>query len=136
MSFTYDLDLTAAKDQLRLLILDTVDTGHYLEDEEIAFIATQEPSLYRAAATLCRSIAAKVLTYPGYQDNIEWSPEDKAREYRLLAESFDDKAKQIGGASISGAAMLANVKGVYGEEQGDPSFTRDLHLNESGNDQA
>jgi hypothetical protein len=52
MTWTYTItDLsTSQKDQVRLLIGDTVQTDHQLQDEEIAYLLTQRSSVYGAAA--------------------------------------------------------------------------------------
>jgi hypothetical protein len=129
MAFSYDSSLSTTKDKLRFLVQDTVDTGHFLEDAEIEFVAGDEPNLYRAAATLCRTIAAHILKDPQYQDKgVNWEPQEKAAEYRQLAMQHDKKAEQSAGTTVSAASMLANIRPVESYSSGEPTFTRDLHL--------
>ena len=62
VSFTYNASQLATNTtyQARLVLQDTVDDGHLLEDEEIAWILTQEANVWRAAATLAEMAAAKL----------------------------------------------------------------------------
>jgi hypothetical protein len=131
MAFTYEISSGATRDQLRLLIQDTVDTGHLLEDAEIEAIVALEANVFRAAGMLCRVIAAKILRGAAFKDDIEWDPEQKAEEYRKLGIDFDKKAGQSAGLNVSGAAMLANLTGVNCETLARPAFTRNLHIGEN-----
>jgi hypothetical protein len=137
MSFSYANELSEVKDQLRFLVQDTVDEGHFFEDEEITFVAGQEPNLYRAAACLCRTAANKILKDVGYDNKrVEYDPEAKAAAYRELAESYDDRASSSAGLSMGADAILGNIRPLDSYEGREPTFTRDLHIEESDDDSA
>lgn len=61
MTWTYDLTqiLTVPLMQVRYLVGDTMPTGPQVQDEEIAFALTQRPSVYGAAAIVCRALSAQ-----------------------------------------------------------------------------
>ncbi len=131
MSFSYDSDLAGISDQLRFLVQDTVDAGHFLEDAEIAFVAAAHSGLYRAAAVLCRTIAAKVLRDPGYKDNaLFYDAEAKAAEYIKLAESFEQQYAAGSTLTIDPGAFSANIAPLESYQSGEPAFTRDLHIHD------
>ncbi len=52
MACSYDASLPTAKDQVRFLLQDTDCTQNIFEDEEIAWVLTQEANIYMAAACL------------------------------------------------------------------------------------
>lgn len=58
MSFSYDPSMASETDWVRRLIGDTVDTGHQLEDEEIAAFLDVEANRYYAAAAALESMLA------------------------------------------------------------------------------
>ena len=59
MTWTYDETAlgTSPKDEIRLLIGDTNPNEPLISDEAIAFLLTQEPGPYYAAAAACETIA-------------------------------------------------------------------------------
>ena len=61
MTWTYDPTqlLTTPMMQVRYLIGDTRDTDRQVQDEEIAFALTERPSVYGAAAIVCRALSAQ-----------------------------------------------------------------------------
>lgn len=61
MTFIYNTAglATSQKDRVRLLIGDTDDTRQQLQDEEISYVLTQQPSTTLAAASCCDLLAAK-----------------------------------------------------------------------------
>ena len=64
MTWTYVLAKLATTPlyQVRLMIGDTVGKLELLQDEEIEFYISQDPSIWRAAARCCRSIAGAFST--------------------------------------------------------------------------
>ncbi len=52
MTCSYDNTLATEKDQIRFLLQDTDCTSNIFEDEEIAWVLTQEANIYTAAACL------------------------------------------------------------------------------------
>ena len=59
MTWTYNLDFTTQRDQVRLLVGDTDTDDQQLQDEEIAFLVSQGGSTLSVAANACEVIAAK-----------------------------------------------------------------------------
>ena len=94
MAFTYNAaELSAPVNHLRFLTQDTTETSHFFEDEEIAFIYSKQPNVYRAAAGLCRAIAAKLAQTPSLKDtNYTFDSESRIREMRFLADQYEAEA--------------------------------------------
>ncbi len=126
MAFTYDSNaLAAVLNHLRFLVQDTIDEGHLFEDAEISFAAAQETNIYRAAAGLCRVAATKVLQDPGIDQEVKYDPDEKAKTYLKLAESYDKKADEADESlSTPGDAGL-NLPSLPNTPA---AFTRDLHF--------
>lgn len=60
MSFSYSGDpANSNNDKVRFLIQDTVQDTHQIEDEEIAWLLTQEVDVFSTAAALCEVLANK-----------------------------------------------------------------------------
>lgn len=57
MTWTYDSTLTATKDQVRLLVGDTDVNEPLLQDEEIAFLLTENGTMRYAAVEAANAIA-------------------------------------------------------------------------------
>lgn len=128
MSFSYDPDqLSEPLNHLRFLVQDTTDAGHFFEDSEITFAATQETNIYRAAASLCRSIATQILKDAGFDnDQIDYDPEAKAKMYRELAADYSEKADRTDSSMNTGAG--ASGLNLPTLSTADPAFTRSLDL--------
>lgn len=133
MAFTYNAaELSEPLNQLRFLVQDTVDAGHFFEDEEITYTLSQKDNIHRAAAVLCRAMAAKLVRTPSQKDTtITFDSEARIRELRLLADNYDKEAdraekalEQDAGGSIGGTISLT-ANGGCGNES---AFTRDLHF--------
>lgn len=112
--------------RLRFLVQDTADAGHFLEDSEIEFVVGEEPNIYRAAATLCRTIAAKIAKDVGFDDDqIDYDPDAKSKTYIELAKSYDKKADRADGSLDTGSGDGLSLPSV---SSAGPAFTRDLHF--------
>lgn len=127
MAFSYDpSSLSTAKHHLRFLIQDTVTPGHFFEDAEIDFAAAQESNIYRAAANLCRQIAAKIVKQAGYDnERVDFNPEEKAKTYITLAKSYDEKADAADSSTTGGTADGMSFPELPDREA---AFTRDSDL--------
>jgi hypothetical protein len=99
MTWSYTIaDLaTSPKDQVRLLIGDTLSTDPQMQDEEIDYFITQRSSMYGAAAECCRSLQAK---FSRSVDQTAGSSKtlysQMAKAYGVKAAEFEDKAAQAG----------------------------------------
>ena len=58
MTFSFDADLSEASYRVRQMLGDTVDAGHVVEDETIAYYLTTLSEL-ATAARLARDLSAK-----------------------------------------------------------------------------
>ena len=71
MTFTYTGDPAgSSRDKVRFLIQDTVNTGHLLEDEEIAWLLTEWADVYDAAAHAADILAAKFAGQADYSKSV------------------------------------------------------------------
>lgn len=133
MAFSYDsAQLDEPKNKLRFLVQDTVDAGHFFDDAEIVFALAEETNIYRAAASLCRSAALKVLQRAGLdeKEGIKYDPEAKSKEYRELARMLDKKADEKD-ASLDGGGQSGEPGGGIRLPKincAKLTFTRDMHL--------
>lgn len=100
MTFTYDLgssDSTKlAISRVRMLIPDTVQDGHLIEDEEISFFLSERNNhLYATAADLCmklsRQFALKVTTQA---DGVK---ADHSQRAEVFAKRALELRSQVGG---------------------------------------
>src|SRR4051794_14655531 len=107
MSFSYDAtDLSAQLNHLRFLVQDTTDRGHFFEDAEITFAAAQETNIYRAAANLCRSIAARLSKTPSLDDStLKFEADKRAAIYLKLVEKYDKKADELDESTLNAGSM-------------------------------
>lgn len=135
MAFTYDSDaLDVPLNHLRLLTQDTQDAGHFFEDAEIIFVASSHLNAYRAAAHLCRVVAARLAKTPSQKDStITFDAEARVREMRLLAEEYEKEAVR-GEMVIKAAQELELLNGsviqtisLTPDNPRPPAFTRGLH---------
>lgn len=113
MSWTYSTTLATGKDQIRLLIGDTDTTDQQLQDEEIAFILSDEGNLYRAAASCAMTIAGKYARRVDYAMNrgeVQETLSQLQTQYTQLAKDLRRRASRdiaayVGGQSISEKAI-------------------------------
>lgn len=126
MAFTYSAsELSTPLNHLRFLVQDTIDDGHFFENEEIVFAAAQETNIYRVAAGLCRVAAAKFAQMPGHEAEIILKSEEKAKTYLTLAKNYDEKAVAFDDSLSSGDQGGMNFPMLSDQA---PAFTRDLHF--------
>jgi hypothetical protein len=101
---------TTPKDQVRLVIGDTLDTEPQLQDEEILYLLTVRSSVYGAAAECCRSLQAK------FSRSVDQGAGDQkilfsqmAKAYGVKAAEFESKAAMSGaGAPYAGGISVAD----------------------------
>ncbi len=70
MTFTYVGPATADRDKVRFLIQDTDSTRPYMTDEEIAWLLTEWPDVYDAAANAADVLAAKFTGKADYSKSV------------------------------------------------------------------
>jgi hypothetical protein len=108
MAWTYDTELAAEKDKIRLLIGDTVQSRPLIQDEEINYLLTTH-DFYEAAAQACEVIARK-LNEPEFHRG-SWSEKrtDMINLYLDAAMAFR--------ARVGGPVIIDPVKGTTDEKR-------------------
>lgn len=100
MTWTYDVTLLGANPfmQVRLLIGDTNSQAPLKQDEEIKFLLTLDPSIWRAASNCCRAIAGN---YSRDADSVQGELKQvysvRAKAYLALAAQYANDAVTRGG---------------------------------------
>lgn len=108
MTWSYSVaDLaTSAKDQVRLLIGDTVSSDAQLQDEEISYYLTTRSSAYGAAAECCRTLANQ------YSRSVDSAAGDTKEAYSQMAKAYALRAVQFESAAAQGGSALPYAGGI------------------------
>jgi len=129
MAFSYDpSDLSTPLNRLRFLVQDTAEAGRFFEDDEITFAASKDTNIYRAAAGLCRAIAAKLSKTPSLdhgESKLKFDADKRAANYLKLAETYDEKADAEDASFDNETGGALNLPKFSDR---DPAFTRGLHF--------
>lgn len=130
MAATYDTALTAAKDQVRLMIGDTDVSDALLQDEEIAFLLTQSASNVNAAAVrACEAVAAKFARLADTQvDDVRVSLSQRAKGYREMAATLRGQIATSVSLFAGGVSVSAKTSTEEDTDRVPPIFTRDMHV--------
>lgn len=94
MSFSYSGDPSfSSHDAVRFLMQDTESPG-LLQDEEIAWLLTEEGNTYSAAAEGCRALSRKFAVQPGSRSigDVSVSYADLTSRYTALAKELDTRS--------------------------------------------
>jgi len=135
MAFTYSGDPSAsARDAVRFLLNDTVSPGE-LADAEINWLVSQNPNVYRAAATGARRLAAQanegVASKTVGSFTLTYS--ERATKWLDLAAALENQAKKGVGSTIapySGGISKTDKELTADDEDFDkPWFYRDMFDN-------
>lgn len=108
MTWTYlTSDLaTTPKDQVRLLIGDTLSTDPQLQDEEINYLLTTRTSIYGACAEACRSLATK------FSRSVDQAAGTAKEAYSQMAKAYFQKAIYFDVKSAEAGAGLPYAGGI------------------------
>lgn len=130
MTATYDTALTAAKDQVRLLIGDTDVTDALLQDEEIAYLLTQSASNVNVASVrACEAVAARFSRLADTQvDDVRVSLSQRAKGYRELAATLRGRIATSVSLFAGGISVSAKESAEEDTDRVPPIFTRDMHV--------
>lgn len=130
MTATYDPTLDTNIDRVRFLIRDTVTATALVQDEEIAWVLTENANVYLAAAAICDVLggsgggARQIVRFSVDGESVEF---ERAR-YRDLAAELRRKGRMKGVAPFAGGISVAGKQAL--EDDADrvrPAFTRALH---------
>jgi hypothetical protein len=110
-SYTYVDPSTSDKDAVRFLVGD-IDSGDWLvSDEEIDYTLDQEPNVYRAAADVAESIAAK------FAREVSASAEGMSYSAQELFRNFMDLAERLRRMAARRARPRIYVGGISWAER-------------------
>lgn len=117
---------TSKKDQVRLLVGDTVSTDPQMQDEEIAFYLTQRASVWGAAAECCMTLATKFArSVDQAVGAAKISFSQMAKAYTGKAAVFNAKAAAMGsGLPYAGGLSIADMlNALSNDDRPAPQFT-------------
>lgn len=90
---------------------DTVSTSPQVQDEEINFALGQRPSIYGAAAMVCRSLASRLAREADTVDkDIRTTLSSRSRSYLRMATEFEMQAAVRAGALPYAGGISASDK--------------------------
>ena len=124
---------SAPKDQVRLLIGDTLPTDPQLQDEEVnAFIASRS-TITGAAEACCLSLAAKFsrsVDFKAGQSSAKFS--DLSKQYRLMALNFGIQAASSGAAMpyAGGISVTDKMRQESDTDRVEPQFVLGMDDND------
>lgn len=135
MTWSYDVAISTAKDEVRFLTADVEASDPLVQDEEIAFVLAREPNTYRAAAFVARQIARQF----SRQATIDIATEvrinlsDRAKQYFEMAKDMEHQAN-VGAGGDGGLGVfvggISTAQKQAAESAADrvrPAFTRETH---------
>lgn len=129
MAFTYSGDpASSSRDAVRFLIGDTDSTDAQLQDTEIAYLLTQDPTPAKAAANAARAIAAK------YGRLVDFAVGDLRYSYAQRQKAYLDLAAQLEAQAAVSGSIQFKATGISRadkeaaremEDRVKPAFTRE-----------
>lgn len=138
MTATYSGNPSASdKDAVRYLVGDTNVSSAKVTDEEIAFTLVEQPNVYRAAALVARSLAAKYSSAVNMSlDGASISAGSRAQNYLTLAENLERQARKSATFAIlpyaGGLSFAEQETNELDTDLKQPAFTREMmHFNPS-----
>lgn len=127
MTWTYTLASIATTPlyQVRLMIGDTVSSKPLLQDEEIAFYITQDPSVWRAASRACRAIAGNFSRdADSVQGELKQVMSVRSKQYNSLAAQYANDAVARGGGLpyAGGISVFDKIQQELNPDRVEPQF--------------
>lgn len=127
MTWTYYGDPSDnTKDEVRFLVGDTNSDDRLVEDEEINYALANE-SVYNAAATVAKAIAAKFAREADFSvDGLSKSLSQRAEHYRSLSAELSQKAATKAVTPYAGGISISDKNAVDSDaDRVSPRFYRD-----------
>lgn len=108
MTWSYSLgDLaTSAKDQVRLLIGDTVSADPQLQDEEIEYFISKRSTPYGAAELCCLHLASQ------YSRSVDTASATSKRAFSQLSKQYTQMAGQFRAQAAAAGGALPYAGGI------------------------
>jgi hypothetical protein len=128
MAWNYDIALTAARDQVRLIIGDTDGTDPQLQDEEINFLLTDNGDVVnRAALACCEALQAKYARMVDTKvDGLQEGAGERIAHYSLLIAQLRAKLARGGIRPLMGGQSRAAKQAARSaSDLVQPAFRRD-----------
>lgn len=117
MTFSFDTALGTDRDLVRSFIGDTSTPGHMVENETIAAVLVRQPNPVRAAAVVCRMIAA---TYARKADKQigKTKIDQKAimQSFLDLAETYEAQGSVEGGGAVTDPMHVGGISEAKRED--------------------
>jgi hypothetical protein len=134
MAWTYSVSQLAATPlyQVRYLVGDTKITDQQVQDEEIAFALLQRPSIYAAAAMVCRSLSAQLSREADTVDkDLRTTLSARATAYARRATEYETKASVRGGSMpyAGGISIADKIMNEQDPDRVQPQFTQSMDDN-------
>ena len=127
MTWSYTLAAIATTPlyQVRLMIGDTVSSKPLLQDEEISFYITQDPSVWRAASRACRAIAGNFSRdADSVQGELKQVMSVRSKQYNSLAAQYANDAVARGGGLpyAGGISVFDKIQQELNPDRVEPQF--------------
>jgi hypothetical protein len=133
MTWTYESALATPKDQIRFYVADTDPVDPLVQDEEIAFVLTDQPDRYRAAAIVARQIAMQFARQATIDiaTEVRISLSDRAKQYFEMAKDMEHQANVGAGGGlgvfVGGIDKSQKQAAESSADRVRPAFTRETH---------
>ena len=127
-TYTQDPALTD-RDKVRFLVGDTDESNRLLTDAEVAWLISEEPNVYLAAASAARSLAAKfaVLVDKAVGD-LRISYSKRNDHYAKLAASLNARGNVRVPVPYAGGTSIDDKRAqVLDTDRAKPAFSRAMH---------
>jgi len=118
--------------QVRYLVGDTVSTDPLVQDEEIVFALSQRPSIYGAAAMVCRSLSARLSREADTVDkDLRTTLSARATAFSRRAAEYENKAISRSGAKpfAGGLSIADKISRENDTDRVQPGFVIDGDTN-------
>lgn len=127
MTWTYTPSLlsTSPLMQVRLLMGDTIPSGQQVQDEEINFALTQRPSIYGAAAMMCRALSTRLSREADTVDkDLRTTLSARASAYARRANEYEVQATFRSGAKpyAGGLSIADKIQNELDTDRVPPQF--------------
>jgi len=126
--WSYDPTGATSLDKLRLLIGDTDATDQLLQNEELTTLLSAAGSPTSAAATACRTLAARFARFADkWVGDLKILASQKARAYERLAEQYEARGAVYAVPSAGGVRTAEKQAQAANTELVQPSFRIGVH---------
>jgi len=130
MAFTYSSGEASALHQVRGIVGDTAEAGHFIEDETIAAILTANADAVGVSSVeVCRRILAKIAkdVDRSHPDGISTSRTQRSQQYRDLLRELEDRyGHGAPGMFVGGGSVAESETFTSDSDNVQPGFARGM----------